>query len=120
LISADDDGIVVERRFDMTRVPVGLALRDRLGDNGVRDLEDHLEQHRETWRVDVVNAVSERLDGRLKECAKRDDIARMEKQMADAKVEMLRWSFVFWIGQVATIAVLLSYMLAPLMNRLVR
>ena len=120
MISIADDGIVVETEVDMTRVPVGLALRDRLGENGVRDLEDHLELHRETWRVDVVNAVTERLDGRLRECAKRDDIARMEKQISETTVELLRWSFVFWIGQVATIAVLLSYMLGPLMNRIVR
>lgn len=106
------------------RVPIGLALRDRLGENGVRDLEDHLEKHREAGRVDVVNAVTERLDYRFNECAKRDEMingfARVEKQMAEMKVEILRWSFVFWIGQVATIAVLLAYMLAPLMNRLVR
>jgi hypothetical protein len=124
LIFAVDDGIVVDMEVDMPQVPVGLALRDRLGENGVRDLEDHLEQHRQAWRVDVVNAVSERLDYRFKECAKREDMvhgfARVEKQMANMKVEILRWSFLFWIGQVATIAVLLSYMLAPLMNHLIR
>jgi hypothetical protein len=99
----------------MTRVPVGVALRDRLGENGVDDLNDYLEAHRQAWRVDVVNAISERLDYRMNECAKRDDMtngfAAVAKQMADVKVEILRWSFVFWIGQVATIAVLLSYML---------
>ena len=99
----------------MTKVPVGLALRDRLGENGVRDLQDHLEQHREAWRVDVVNAVSENLDYRFNESAKRDDMvlgfARVVQQMADMKVEILRWSFLFWVGQVATIAALLAYML---------
>ena len=35
--------------------------------------------------------------------------ARVEKQMSDAKVEILRWSFVFWIGQVG--ALLLSFLL---------
>jgi hypothetical protein len=97
------------------RVPVGLALRDRLGENGVRDLEDHLEQHGEAGRVDVVNAISERLDFRINECAKREDMvsgfARVEKQMAEMKVEILRWSFAFWIGQVAMFGALLSYML---------
>jgi hypothetical protein len=99
---------------------VGLALRDRLGEHGVHDLQDHLEQHLEAWRVDVVNAVTERLEYRFNECAKRHDISRVEKQMAEMKVEIIRWSFLFWIGQVATIAVLLAYMLAPLMDRLVR
>lgn len=95
----------------MTKVPVGLALRDCLGENGVRDLNDYVEEHRNAWRVEVVNAVAEQLDYRLKECAKREDIARVEKQMSETKVEMLRWSFLFSIGQVATIAALLSYML---------
>jgi hypothetical protein len=119
----DDEIVVVKGRCQMTRVPFGLALRERLGENGARDLEDYMEKHREAGRVDVVNAVSERLDYRISECARREDMvngfARVEKQMAEMKVEMLRWSFVFWIGQVATIAVLLSYMLTPLMNRLI-
>jgi hypothetical protein len=99
----------------MTKVPVGLALRDCLGENGVRDLNDYLEEHRQAWRVDVVNAISQQLDYRMSECAKREDMtigfARVEKQMSEMKVEILRWSFLFWIGQVATIAALLSYML---------
>ena len=99
----------------MTRVPVGLALRDRLGENGVRDLETYIEQHEENRRTDVVNRITERLDFRMNECAKRnemtDGFSRVVSQMADMKVELLRWSFAFWIGQLAVIAMLLSYML---------
>ena len=97
------------------KVPVGLALRDRLGENGVRDLHDDMDEHRSSWRVDVVNAIDERLDLRLKELARREDILRIEaplsNRITETKVEILRWSFAFWIGQVATIAALLSYML---------
>ena len=99
----------------MTRVPMGLALRDRLGENGVRDLETYIEQHEENRRTDVVNRITERLDFRMSECAKRnemtDGFSRVVGQMADMKVELLRWSFAFWIGQLAVIAMLLSYML---------
>ena len=99
----------------MKKVPVGLALRDRLGDNGVRDLNDYLDDHREAWRDDVVNAITERMDYRFKECAKREEMiqafSRVAQQLAETKVELLRWSFAFWIGEVATIAALLSYML---------
>ncbi len=99
----------------MARVPVGLALRDRLGDNGVRDLEIYIEQHEENRRTDVVNQMTERLDFRMNECAKRnemtDGFSRIVSQMADIKVDILRWSFAFWVGQVVVIAVLLSYML---------
>lgn len=99
----------------MARVPVGLALRDRLGDSGVRDLEIYIEQHEENRRTDVVNQITERLDFRMNECAKRnemtDGFSRIVSQMADIKVDILRWSFAFWVGQVVVIAVLLSYML---------
>jgi hypothetical protein len=99
----------------MARVPVGLVLRDRLGENGVRDLDDYMHEHREAWRVEVVNVVTERLDYRMNECARRDDMtqgfARVGRQMDETKVDILRWSFAFWIGQVVAIGVLLSYML---------
>ena len=53
----------------------------------------------------MVNQITERLDFRMNECAKRnemtDGFARVVNQMADMKVEILRWSFAFWVGQVA-------------------
>ena len=91
----------------MKKLPVGLALRDRLGDTAVRDLNDYVEEHVETGRVEVVNAITERLDHRIGECAKREEMlvgfARIEKQMAETKFEILRWCFVFWIGQIAVL-----------------
>jgi len=35
----------------------------------------------------------------------------VREEIATARVESLRWSFVFWIGQVAAIAALLAFML---------
>jgi hypothetical protein len=35
----------------------------------------------------------------------------MAGQMANLRVDVLKWSFLFWVGQVATIAALLSFML---------
>jgi hypothetical protein len=95
----------------MRRVPAGSALLECLGEKGVRDLDDYVRDHGDAWRDDMVNAVAERLDYRLKECAQRDDVVRIETQMTEIKAELLRWTFVFWIGQVAAFAVLLSYML---------
>jgi len=37
--------------------------------------------------------------------------ADMETRMAAMRTDILKWSFLFWIGQVATIAALLSFML---------
>ena len=48
----------------------------------------------------MVNQITERLDFRMNECAKRnemtDGFSRVVSQMGDMKVEILRWSFAFW------------------------
>ena len=40
--------------------------------------------------------------------------ARLEGRMADLRAELLKWSFLFWIGQVAAMAALLAFMLRGL------
>ena len=37
--------------------------------------------------------------------------ASLRQEQAATRVELLKWSFLFWIGQVAAIASLLAYML---------
>lgn len=37
--------------------------------------------------------------------------ASLRQENATTRVELLKWSFLFWIGQVAAIASLLAYML---------
>jgi hypothetical protein len=37
--------------------------------------------------------------------------ARLHKEIGALRVESLRWSFLFWIGQVAAMAALLGFML---------
>ena len=41
----------------------------------------------------------------------RDGLTSVRQEIATTRVEMLRWSFLFWIGQVAAMAGLLAYML---------
>ena len=37
--------------------------------------------------------------------------AAVRQEMATMRADILKWSFLFWIGQVATISALLSFML---------
>jgi hypothetical protein len=37
----------------------------------------------------------------------------MTRDIAALRVELLKWSFLFWVGQVATMAGLLSFMHRP-------
>jgi len=36
---------------------------------------------------------------------------RFERRMADLRADLLKWSFLFWIGQIAAIAGILALML---------
>jgi hypothetical protein len=83
------------------------------------------------WTEDVVTLVSERFERRLAEeigrcrsellqelhesiAAVRAEIGTVRDEMANMRVEWLRWSFLFWLGQVAATATMLTYMLRAL------
>jgi len=99
----------------MKRVPVTVLLRERLGDDGARELHEFVEQHGDVWRSDVVNTCTERMDGRLHDYAKRSDVLegfeRIVNKLADMRVELLRWSFAFWIGQIVVLAAVLRVLI---------
>ena len=129
---------------------MSLAVREKLGDEGTRDLEDWVEGRGNEWRDQVTQLVAERFDARLAtnaaelrvEMAKMRSELRQEmqqgfahmcqamasmqlslrkemadlqvtlrKELADNRVELIRWSFLFWIGQVAVMIGVLAYML---------
>jgi hypothetical protein len=91
-------------------VPVSDALRERLGVKAAHDLEEFTENLSSRWSDNVLHTASERFDNRLavEMAALR---LEMQKGFGDLRVEVLRWSFLFWIGQVAAVAGLLTFML---------
>jgi hypothetical protein len=112
---------------------VSEALRERLGVRAANDLEAYAEDVGHRWRDDVLQTASERCDNRLAAATDRFDNRlalatqsfenrlsleigalrlEMQKGFSDLRVEVLRWSFLFWIGQLAAVAGLLSFMLS--------
>jgi hypothetical protein len=101
--------------------PVSEALRERLGPRAAHELEEHAEHLGTRWRDDVLQTASDRFENRLTvvtahfENRLTAEIAglrlEMQKGFSELRVEVLRWSFLFWIGQLAAIAALLSFML---------
>jgi hypothetical protein len=100
-------------------VRMGMALRTRLGDQPASELVDFVEARESAWRDDVID----QLEPRLRTLATREDLtvitsvlrqemvagfSQLRKEMTDQRVELLRWSFLFWIGQVAATAGLIS------------
>jgi len=101
------------------RVPS--ALRTRLGDDATFGLIELLDSDRKEWSEHVLSVAADRFERRLTEEIShfREEIREglhngltsVRQEIATTRVEMLKWTFVFWIGQVAAMAGLLAYML---------
>jgi hypothetical protein len=101
------------------RVPA--ALRARLGDDATFGLIDVFDSEREDWSEHVLSVAADRFERRLTEevtalrvevrDALHDGLLSVRQELATTRVEALKWSFVFWVGQVAVIAGLLAFML---------
>jgi hypothetical protein len=90
------------------RIPA--ALRTRLGDDGTFGLIEVLETERKEVSEHVLATATDRFERRMAE-----EFAQFRKEivqeLANTRVDMLKWSFLFWIGQVAAVAGLISFML---------
>lgn len=119
----------------MVTPSLGLRLRDKLGPDASQDLSHAFEE----VQSDMLTITAERFDGRLLAVGSelrseiyqtqsdlRQDMARMDAgirvalaeglstirtEMSEMRVDVIRWSFLFWIGQFAATAALLGYML---------
>lgn len=92
------------------------ALRDRLGDEATLGLLELLELERAAWSDRVVSIAADRFERRLSEevaslrVELHQGLGAIRQELATVRVEMLRWSFLFWVGQVAAMAGLLAFM----------
>ena len=41
--------------------------------------------------------------------ATKEDIARLDVKIAETKAELIKWMFIFWVGQIAVMAGILAY-----------
>jgi hypothetical protein len=103
------------------------ALREKLGDEAMADLRVVIDNAGRQWREDVLSVSAERFERRLAEeiGALRIDMA---KEFAAIRVEMaslawstradvLKWSFLFWIGQFAAITGMMAFLLKTMVAR---
>jgi hypothetical protein len=72
-----------------------------------------VERNGEVWRADVIQTCTDRIDSRLHHID--EGFARIVNQLAEMKVDLLRWSFTFWVGQV-----LVTLAIVTLFARLIR
>ena len=101
------------------RIPA--AVRMRLGDDATFGLIELLDGERKDWSEQVLLTATDRFERRLTHevsllrqdfhSALHDGLSSVRTELATTRVEILRWSLVCWIGQVATMAALLAFML---------
>jgi hypothetical protein len=97
----------------MGRTSVSLRIREKLGHEASEDLALAFEEAKDQ----MVAACEDKFEMRLQLVAAelRQDMAKLETSlrvaMADMRTDMIRWSFLFWVGQIVTIVSVLAYML---------
>ena len=97
------------------------ALYERLGDQATFGLLDILDTSKGEWSGTVLVAASDRFERRLAEEIGRlrvemtqamTSLARdLRQEMATNRVELLKWSFLFWVGQLASVGGLMALLL---------
>ncbi len=115
------------------------ALRDRLGTEGITGLLGVLDLAEREWREDVLSLAGERFERRLaetgaslrvqiaqSEAAIRGEMGQMEvrivreiancrgeltNEIAKGRLDLIKWSFLFWIGQVVAMSAVMGAML---------
>ena len=122
----------------MPAVEFGVSLREKLGADGASDLVEAFKVAQD----DMLIVATERFEARLARAAAelRGDMASLKsdlrqeiaagdtalrvalveglsqirREMSDMRVDVLRWSFLFWLGQVAATATMLAMLLRAL------
>jgi hypothetical protein len=117
LTDDSDDGIVVRRsgarqEAIVRTLLVPTPLRDKLGDAASDGL---VMMFAEAYRIGT-----EQLDRRIAEVSARfdrkldEEMSKLRLEMATLKFDIVKWNFLFWIGQLAAMTGILSLMLRGL------
>ena len=91
----------------MLMVPV--PVRDKLGDAGSEGLV--------TMFADAHRLAMESLDRRIVEVTASfehrlaEEVSKLRLDMVSLKFDLLKWSFLFWVGQLAALTAILSFLL---------
>lgn len=96
-------------------------IRSKLGDDATFGLIEMLDSEEKRWSEHVLTTATDRFERRLTQevgllrhefhTALQEGVAAIRAELANTRVEVVRWCFVFWIGQVAAVAALLAFIL---------
>lgn len=118
----------------MAVIAIPRAIRDVLGDEGSFALVDIFDKVVEDKKLGILEFVEEKFEKRLSEenaktngritedLAKLDkriteEIAKLEVKMSQMETKLIKWMFIFWIGQFAAIVGTLTAILFAFFER---
>ena len=101
----------------MQIIAVPRVLREKLGEDGVDSLIELLNRVSDRTREDVLTFVEEKFERRLsEEMAKinqriTDEVAKINQRISEEihrmRADIIKWMFIFWVGQIGVIVGLL-------------
>ena len=94
----------------MPATSVPQPLRERLGQDATIALLEFTYAEHADWSDRVLNIAVERFERRLAEELATFRVA-MVREIHEGRVEMIRWAFVFWVGQMMAVMALLTFVL---------
>lgn len=97
--------------MDIQHVPP--ALQERLGPEATGALVGAMNTAGRGWKDEVMVTAIDRFERRIVEEASklRVDLANTESRLQARITDLMKWSFVFWIGQVIAITAIMSALL---------
>lgn len=101
----------------MLSMAVPEILVERLGEKATTAMVEMIEDSDRRWADSVLEKTAERFERRLvEETSKlRVDMAQLRAdlhgEIVSSRFELIKWNFVFWIGQVVALAGVMSLML---------
>lgn len=79
------------------------SLEARFGDDGTLAPIEWLDAEQFRWSEQVLTATSDRFERRLA-----IEMSRVRQEIAHTRADILKWSFVFWLGQIGLFIALIK------------
>ena len=82
----------------MAVITIPRTLREKLGDDGSDSLVELLNTFQKGIQEDVIQFVLEKFERLLVE-----ETGKIRVELAETKAEIIKWMFIFWVGQLAAL-----------------
>jgi len=95
----------VRQVIDLSIILMPEALRIKLGDQAAKELVDLINNTNKSVKEGVLETASDRFERRLSEFK-----GEVKADISSAKADLIKWMFVFWLGQIGVVAGLIGYL----------